>query len=65
MNKELYYQTIEEAGLKRGFVDTQMGISAQGRINKIRNNGFKSGEMVAYQMATKCSDGVLKAIFLT
>jgi hypothetical protein len=65
VNKELYYQTIEDAGLKRGFVDKQMGITAQGRILKIQKDNFKSGEMVAYQRATRCSDGTLKAIFLT
>ena len=64
MNKDLYYQTIDDAGLKRGFVDKQMGITCQGRINKIRKDNFRTGEMAAFQKATGCSDAVLKAIFL-
>ena len=65
MNEELYYKTIDDAGLKRGFVDKQMGITGQGRILKIQKDNFKSGEMAAYQKVTGCSDAVLKAIFLT
>lgn len=66
MNAELFYQTVKDSGLKLGYIDAKMGITRTTRLKKLSGaNPFNADEIVIFQQLTRCSDSLIKSIFLS